>query len=472
MLSRRATLEALGTLLLVGAALPVGAAAFMAPATGPNGARRSPSSSVLLHEHVRSSGVFDVRVGINSGVSAAGVVDLQFGSVARRATKVSSGHGAVVRVRLPIHGRSLTIRASAQWAMPDFNVTLQRVPPAKPTTRGRTGGSTGSATTGSGSASGSAGSGGSSSGSSGSSGSGAGVSLGSSGSASTGSTGASGPGGSSGSSGSAGSTGSSGSSGSAGPSGSGGSTGSTAPPAITLPHGFTPTASYTSLVKDYEFAGSSLPADWVAGNDSTHGFAATIFNSTQVSMTGSSVALSVSRQSSNGYAYQSGWISTEGKFSFNYGLIDFRAKMPAGQGLWSALWLDQPDGSNPWGEIDVQEMVLYDTHTLYGSLHGWAPSDWGESQWAHMTSDASAGYHDYQLVWQPGLVTWALDGVAYAQYTEAQALAAGYPWVMGDGSGYYIIADLAAGTSLWGGPPNSTTPLPSSMLLASVKVWQ
>jgi beta-glucanase (GH16 family) len=231
-------------------------------------------------------------------------------------------------------------------------------------------------------------------------------------------------------------------------------------------------ASYTNLVKDYEFTGSSLPGDWAAGNDSTHGFAGTIFNSSQVAMTGSSAALSVSNKPSNGYAYQSGWISTEGKFSFDYGLIDFRAKMPAGQGLWSGLWLDQPDGSNPWGEIDVQEMVLYDTHTVYGSLHGWAPSDWGESQWAHMSADASAGYHDYQLIWQPGLVTWAVDGVAYAQYSEAQALAAGYPWVMGDGTGYYIIADLAAGTSVWGGPPNSTTPFPSSMLVSSVKVWQ
>jgi hypothetical protein len=43
---------------------------------------------------------------------------------------------------------------------------------------------------------------------------------------------------------------------------------------------------------------------------------------------------------------------------------------------------------------------------------------------------------------------------------------------MADGTGYYIIADLAAGTSLWGGPPNATTPFPSSMQVASVKVWQ
>jgi beta-glucanase (GH16 family) len=242
--------------------------------------------------------------------------------------------------------------------------------------------------------------------------------------------------------------------------------------AITLPAGFAPVATYTNLVEDYEFTGSSLPADWTASNDNTHGFAGTIFNSSEVAMTGSSVALSVSNQAADGYAYQSGWISTEGGYAFDHGMIDFRAKMPAGQGLWSGLWLDQPNGSNPWGEIDVQEMLLADTHTVYGSLHGWAPSDWGETQATHMSADASAGYHDYQLIWQPGLLTWALDGVAYAQYDQAEALAAGYPWVMDDGSGYYIVADLAAGSSVWGGAPDSTTPFPSSLQLQSVKIWQ
>jgi hypothetical protein len=49
-------------------------------------------------------------------------------------------------------------------------------------------------------------------------------------------------------------------------------------------------------------------------------------------------------------------------------------------------------------------------------------------QSTHAASDLSAGFHDYQVIWQPGMLTWAVDGVAYAQYTEAQALAAGQAW--------------------------------------------
>jgi beta-glucanase (GH16 family) len=243
-------------------------------------------------------------------------------------------------------------------------------------------------------------------------------------------------------------------------------------PILALPAGFAPIVNYTSLAKDDEFSGSSLPADWTASANSAHGMN-TMYQPSQVTMTGSSVALTAVNTPSGGYPTTSGWISTEGKYSLTHGLIDFSAKMPAGQGLWSGLWLDQPDNSNPWGEIDVQEMLLGNTQTVYGSLHSWAPSYWSELQSTVMANDASAGFHDYQLAWQPGMMTWAIDGIAFAQYTQAQAQAAGYPWVFDNGSGFFLIANLAVGTSSsWGGAPNASTVFPASVLLKSVKIWQ
>ncbi|MGA2007499.1 MAG: glycoside hydrolase family 16 protein [Solirubrobacteraceae bacterium] len=245
-------------------------------------------------------------------------------------------------------------------------------------------------------------------------------------------------------------------------------------PPIVLSQGFLPIARYRELVKDYVFTGSTLPAGWSASPSDNHGFGATLFRPSRVTMTGSSVALSATKLGGRAYPYQSGWISTEGTFSMSYGMVDFLAKMPAGQGLWSGLWLDQPDHSNPWGEIDVQEMLLGNTDTVYGSLHNWAPApEWSELQSTVMADDASAGFHDYQVIWQPGLITWAIDDVAYAQYTEAQAAAAGQPWPFEDGTGYFLIADLAVAADWeWGGPPNSSTVFPATMLLRSVKVWQ
>lgn len=246
-------------------------------------------------------------------------------------------------------------------------------------------------------------------------------------------------------------------------------------PSITLPRGFAPVAHYAQLVKSYDFDGLTLPDDWSVGSNENYGYQATQFEPSQVSLTGSSVALTAIRQSGAlRLPYTSGWISTQNRFTLTYGMVDFRAKMPAGQGLWSALWLDQVNGSDPWGEIDVQEMLLSNTHAVNASLHGWAPPPaWVETQTTWLAADASQGFHDYQVVWQPGMITWAIDGVAYAQYTRAQARAAGHPWPFDDGSGFYLIADLAVGAGdEWGGAPGAATVFPAAMQVQSVRVWQ
>jgi len=277
-------------------------------------------------------------------------------------------------------------------------------------------------------------------------------------------------------SGPGGTTGSSGASGGASGLGSDAATGTgtTTALSITLPSRFAPVASYTSLVKDYEFNGSSLPVDWSAGIWN-YGYQATQYQPSQVTLTGSAAALTAIRQTSpQGYPYESGWISTDGAYTVDHGLIDFRAKMPAGQGLWSGLWLVNPQGSNPEGEIDVQEMLLADTHTVYGSAHGWAPAPiWSETQSVTEAADLSQDFHDYQLIWQPGMLTWAVDGVAYAQYTKAEAEAHGYPWPFDTQTGTYLIANLAvAAAGEWGGAPLGVSPFPATMEVQSIRVWQ
>jgi beta-glucanase (GH16 family) len=376
----------------------------------------------VLRHRVGLGGRYHVRVVIATRAhsrngSPENVVHVNIGGLSRRVRSDDRGR-VLIRASLRVRKGTLTIRAVSKLAKPRITVTMSRVRRRKAPSTKATG--------------------------------------------STGST--------------AGSTGSTGSSGTAAVPASPAALAATfAPdgaPILALPAGFAPIVNYTNLVKDYEFSGSLLPADWAASANTSHGMT-TMYQPSQVTMTGSSVALTAINQPSGGYPTTSGWISTEGQYSLTHGLIDFSAEMPAGQGLWSGLWLDQPDNSNPWGEIDVAEMLLGNTQTVYGSLHGWAPSHWGETESAVMPNDAATGFHDYQLAWQPGLITWALDGIAFAQYTQAQAQAAGYPWVFDDGSGFYLIADLAVGTSSsWGGAPDASTAFPASVLIKSARVWQ
>ena len=242
-------------------------------------------------------------------------------------------------------------------------------------------------------------------------------------------------------------------------------------PKIAVPRGLAPIARFTKIAENSVFHGHTLPAGWSVGAPGSHGFEATTFQASQVSLNGSEVALTASSQSANGYPYQGAWITTQGRFSLNHGLIDVRARMPVGQGLWSGLWAVNPDTDPVQGELDIQEMLLGNPHTLYGSLHGWKPGPTWSTQTAKtVKADLSHGYHDYQVVWQRGMITWAIDGVAYAQYTEAQAHAAGHPWPF-DSISTYLIADLAVGRS-WGGPPSASTAFPATMRIESVRVWE
>ena len=244
------------------------------------------------------------------------------------------------------------------------------------------------------------------------------------------------------------------------------------PPAIRLAPGLAPLAHYGTLVRDYRFTGRALPADWSVGTGS-HGFQATSFQASQVSMTGSAVALRAAGPAAPGQRYRGGWITTAGRYSLTHGLIDFRARMPAGRGLWSGLWALGGPGPSAPGEIDVQEMLLANTHIVYGSLHDWSAAPWEVVRQTRLRVAASGGFHDYQLVWQPGMITWAIDGVAYAQYTRAEALAAGRSWPFDSGRAVYLIADLAVGSrSEWGGAPSRRTVLPAALELQSIRIWQ
>jgi len=218
-----------------------------------------------------------------------------------------------------------------------------------------------------------------------------------------------------------------------------------------VPKSLSPVTAYTHLVEDFEFGGATLPSAWSSG-ESNYGFQATEFQPSQVVLTGLSVALTASPVTGSAtMPYVSGWLSTQGHYTLTHG---------------PAMWLC--NGTN--AEIDVAELLMNNPSVVYGSLHSTA---WGETQSVTLPTDLSGGYHDYEVVWQPGMVTWAVDGVAYAQYTKANATAAHQTWPFDTAKGVYLIADLAVGAAdEWPGAPNAATPFPSAMQLQYVRVWQ
>lgn len=165
-------------------------------------------------------------------------------------------------------------------------------------------------------------------------------------------------------------------------------------------------------------------------------------------------------------------------FSFKYGTVEFRAKMPAGDWLWPALWL-MPRYSvyGGWptsGEIDVMEMrgnrALFADGGHVGveqassTIH-FGPSPSVKNQWpkAHFARNQGPGFHDgfhlYRFVWTPSGLSFYIDNVHLATvdagpgfwiFGEFQNSGLPNPWTQGTimapfDQEFFLIINLAIG---------------------------
>ena len=134
------------------------------------------------------------------------------------------------------------------------------------------------------------------------------------------------------------------------------------------------------------------------------------------------------RQEANG-SYTSGRINTKDKFDFRYGRIEFRARLPVGQGTWPAMWLlhSDPDVYGPWpasGEIDVVEgfNLGNGNNSIQSTTHyGIAtPPFGGTSSQYDLGQSPDIAFHDFALEWERDDLRFFVDGVHYQSQNAAE----------------------------------------------------
>jgi beta-glucanase (GH16 family) len=174
--------------------------------------------------------------------------------------------------------------------------------------------------------------------------------------------------------------------------------------------------------------------------------------------------------------FTSARLMTKGHFTFRYGRVEARIRVPAGRGLLAQFWAVGDDvwtaGWPESGEIDVMEVLGERPATVVGSLHG--PLDGGApyASWARSTETTAprslaAGFHTYSAQWSPTSISMALDGRTYATYRRS-AVPAGGRWVFD--KPFFLVLDLAVG-GVWAGAPDASTAWPATMLVDSVRVY-
>lgn len=189
--------------------------------------------------------------------------------------------------------------------------------------------------------------------------------------------------------------------------------------------------------------------------------------------TGGYLVIEARKETMGSNNYTSARMISKDKKTFTYGRIDFRAKLPKGQGIWPALWmLGNNIATTPWpacGEIDILELLGNNPKTAYGTIHwgvaGAASTHIGGN--STLSSDTfSDKFHVFSLKWSASQLSFLIDDATYFTATKSQ-INGDYPF----DKPFFFIMNVAVGGN-WPGNPNETTLFPQRMIVDYVRVFQ
>lgn len=147
------------------------------------------------------------------------------------------------------------------------------------------------------------------------------------------------------------------------------------------------------------------------------------------------------RKDAIGTPWSSARLTTRGKASFLFGKIEFRAKVPAGNGAWAAGWLlgDSYVDELFWpycGEVDILENVGSEIDDAtgngktHGSVHyeGYYFKKGNQIPFVTDVENMNGEFHNYTLEWLPTGMTMYIDGKKYFDYQVTESRSAAWPY--------------------------------------------
>lgn len=172
------------------------------------------------------------------------------------------------------------------------------------------------------------------------------------------------------------------------------------------------------------------------------------------------------KENYGGSAYTSARMHTLGKFSFKYGKIEVRAKLPAGGGTWPAIWmLGDNLGSAGWpacGEIDIMEHVGNQLNRIFGTLHHPGHSGGNPDGGSTVIQNATTEFHIYKTEWSSTTIKFFVDNVPYYTFGNNGSL----PF----NQKFFIILNVAMGGNFGGAIDPAFTS--AQMEIDYVRVYQ
>ena len=183
------------------------------------------------------------------------------------------------------------------------------------------------------------------------------------------------------------------------------------------------------------------------------------------------------QESTNGFSYTSARMKTENLYTTTYGRVEWRAKLPAGVGMWPALWMlganIGPVGWPGCGEIDVVETKGTAPATVQSSLHSGSDET---GTYIFSGGDSSTNFHNYLLDWEPNSISFSVDGQLYETQTNWGTSISGATYPTPFNAPFFILMNLAVGGNYVGNPSisaiNAGTIFPAEVQVDYVRVYE
>ncbi|QTD38739.1 glycoside hydrolase family 16 protein [Polaribacter batillariae] len=171
--------------------------------------------------------------------------------------------------------------------------------------------------------------------------------------------------------------------------------------------------------------------------------------------------------------FLTGGIYTKGKFAFQYGKIEIRAKLESAQGAWPAIWMlseNNKYGKYPRnGEIDIMEHLNYDD-LIYQTTHSYYTLELKQKDnppYYKTTKVDTEKFNTYGLEWYPDKLVYMLNGEETYTYPRIKNVdKSQWPF----NQPFYILIDQQL-EGAWVGKVNPKD-LPVNMIIDWVKVYQ
>jgi len=175
-----------------------------------------------------------------------------------------------------------------------------------------------------------------------------------------------------------------------------------------------------------------------------------------------------------GAAYTSARLVSKNKGDWKYGRFEIRAKLPAGKGMWPAIWMLPTKwvygGWPESGEIDIMENVGYLPDSIFGTVHTgtYNHSIGTQKVKSILTKNISTSFHVYAMEWTTDEISFFVDGVKYNVFKNDHTNSMAWPF----DQEFHLLLNVAVGGN-WGGKFGVDDSIfPQQMVVDYVRVYQ